>query len=225
MLPIILLFSINFDYFVVIKSCWNTFWCVLMWQRVAPVHLCANKGAAVAAVAVWSAYWTTLLGISPCFWIWLRGIDRFLSRQMWFFAAPGCALPPPRRLRGAGPHMEIELHKCDHPSGNDHGLSWYVKMQHICAHFPELIPSQNLFLRLIEPETRGGIVHSKHWFSRTCWWMKRWGRCRCRRRPQPVVGLLSPKQTWSDSGACIPLFYPPLSESRPLVWSHRWLLV
>lgn len=52
----------------------------------------ANKEA--ASVAVWSAYWTTLLGISLCFWIRLRGIDRFLSRQMWFFAAPGCTPPP-----------------------------------------------------------------------------------------------------------------------------------
>lgn len=42
----------------------------------------ANKEAVVAPVAVCSAFGTTWLGISLCFWIWLHGIDRFLSRQM-----------------------------------------------------------------------------------------------------------------------------------------------
>lgn len=39
-------------------------------------------------VPEWFADRTTLLGISFCFWIWLRGIDRFLSRQMWLLVAP-----------------------------------------------------------------------------------------------------------------------------------------
>lgn len=37
--------------------------------------------------------------------------------------------------------MEIELHMCDHPPGNDHSLSRSVEMEQIPAHFPEVIPA------------------------------------------------------------------------------------
>lgn len=91
-----------------------------VWSVVAPrsprcwktEQLLGNKEAAAASVAVWSAYWMTLLGISLRLWIWLRGIDRFLSRQMWFFVAPASAPVLAVSWRAA---QGIELHLWDHP--------------------------------------------------------------------------------------------------------------
>lgn len=63
-------------------SCRSTFGPGVGKQSNCGANKEAAAAAAAASVAVWSAYRTTLLGISLRLWIWLRGIDRFLSRQM-----------------------------------------------------------------------------------------------------------------------------------------------
>lgn len=44
----------------------------------------------------------------------------------------------------------------------------------------------------------------------TCLWRRRWGPCRCRRCPRPVVCPGSPRRTWSGSVSCTRRFYPLL---------------
>lgn len=57
----------------------------------------------------------------------------------------------------------------------------------------------------------------------TCLWRRRWGPCRCRRCPRPVVCPGSPRRTWSGSVSCTRRFYPLLWGSLLWVWSRRSL--
>lgn len=96
----------------------------------------AIKNAAVASVAVWSAYWTTLLGISLCLWIWLRGIDRFLSRQMWIFVAPYSAPSAACVVEGrTGDWIALIRPPRIDSAGNDYSSALYVKIKYLSAYF------------------------------------------------------------------------------------------
>lgn len=163
-----------------------------------------------------------LSGISLSLWIWLRGIDRFLSRQMCFSwpqsacsSRAGCAEEEGRRGDWIAPVRPPRVVS----AGEDQSILMCedILIYGIYLNAWEIIP----IFSYMQKE----LTHKKALCGPTCWWMKRWGPCRYRRRPPPEVGLLSPKRTWSDSGAYSLLFYRPLSELQPLVWSRQWLRV
>lgn len=103
-------------------------------NKEAAAAACA-AAASAASVAVWSAYRTTLSVISLRLWIWLRGIDRFLSRQMWFSAAPSVAEGRSgKRCRGVGGGDWI-AHVRPPSTGNDSSLARCVEMKRPSDHF------------------------------------------------------------------------------------------
>lgn len=203
-------------------------------NKEAAAACAAAATTSTASVAVWSTYRTTLSGISLRLWIWLRGIDRFLSRQMWFSAAPSVA-----EGRSGKEWGDWIAHARPPWTGNDSCLARCVEMKRRFDHFRRDLSNLRakvfILFYFISSWIFTAILHDfkekrkkerkRTAFPPTCWWMTRWAPCRCHTRPRPIAGPGSPRRTWSGSAACTRRFSPPLSGLQLWVWSHRWLPV